>query len=148
MLKTEEMGKGTRLDAVLDSALFYVVEFKGGRADVFYSQPGPKRGDLVIVEADRGCDLGKVVLENINRQHLEYYYFQLNNNNNSEDEGNANNGKKKDIYIKCIYRLAQSEEISLLLAKNHDEQKALLICQTKIKQKKLNMQVVDAEYQW
>ncbi|KAI8884404.1 PSP1-domain-containing protein [Backusella circina FSU 941] len=149
MLKTEEMGKGTRLDAVLDSALFYVVEFKGGRSDVFYSQPGPKRGELVIVEADRGRDLGKVVLENITRPHLDYYYYQLNSNSSgNEDESIVNNGKKRDIYIKCIYRLAQPEEINLLLAKNHDEQKALLICQTKIKQKKLNMQVVDAEYQW
>jgi cell fate regulator YaaT (PSP1 superfamily) len=35
-----------------------------------------------------------------------------------------------------------------LLAKMQDEQKALQLCQTKVRQKKLPMEVIDAEYQW
>lgn len=36
----------------------------------------------------------------------------------------------------------------LLLSKMQDEVKALQLCQTKIRQKKLPMEVIDAEYQW
>lgn len=42
--------------------LLYMVTFKAQRADVFYVQEGTglqvRKGDLVIVEADRGADLG------------------------------------------------------------------------------------------
>ncbi|CAO3622726.1 unnamed protein product [Mucor fragilis] len=152
MIKADDMGKGTRLDSdVLNDAIFYVVEFKGGRSDVFYS-PGAnhiKEQDLVIVEADRGRDLGKVTMENITRQQLEIFYSQLKNNNNQNP---STEEKKKylpnEIYVKCIFRQARSDEITLLMAKGQDEAKALMVCQSKIKQKKLNMQVVDAEYQW
>lgn len=36
----------------------------------------------------------------------------------------------------------------LLAAKGRDESKALVLCQAKVKQKKLPMKVIDAEYQW
>ncbi|KAG8531100.1 uncharacterized protein KY384_004457 [Bacidia gigantensis] len=49
--------------------LLYIVTFKCLRADVFYIQEGTglrvKKGDLVIVEADRGTDLGTVQSEDI-----------------------------------------------------------------------------------
>lgn len=51
------------------SQLLYIVLFKCSRADVFYVQEGTglsvKPGDLVIVEADRGTDLGTVARDNI-----------------------------------------------------------------------------------
>lgn len=47
----------------------HVVLFKCARADVFYIQEGTgltiKPGDLVIVEADRGTDLGTVAKDNV-----------------------------------------------------------------------------------
>ncbi|KAH8590276.1 hypothetical protein B0O99DRAFT_655007 [Bisporella sp. PMI_857] len=49
--------------------LLYMVTFKFSRADVFYIQEGTglsvKPGDLVIVEADRGTDLGTVAMANV-----------------------------------------------------------------------------------
>ncbi|KFY89478.1 hypothetical protein V500_05676 [Pseudogymnoascus sp. VKM F-4518 (FW-2643)] len=49
--------------------LLYIVLFKCSRADVFYVQEGTglsvKPGDLVIVEADRGTDLGTVAQDNV-----------------------------------------------------------------------------------
>lgn len=49
--------------------LLYIVLFKCSRADVFYVQEGTglsvKPGDLVIVEADRGTDLGTVAHDNV-----------------------------------------------------------------------------------
>jgi hypothetical protein len=35
-----------------------------------------------------------------------------------------------------------------LAAKNQDELKALQLCQSKVRAKKLPMEVIDAEYQW
>ena len=47
--------------------LLYIVTFKCQRADVFYVQEGTglqvNKGDLVIVEADRGTDLGTVATD-------------------------------------------------------------------------------------
>ena len=34
------------------------------------------------------------------------------------------------------------------MAKTQDELKALQLCQTKVRAKKLPMEVIDAEYQW
>lgn len=43
----------------------YIVEFKAGRTDLFYVEDPEQlvlqKGDLVVVEADRGKDLGKVL---------------------------------------------------------------------------------------
>lgn len=60
------MGKGIPLHHFMDSStLLYVVEFKTSRTDICYIMQGdqviPQIGDLVIVEADRGRDLGKVM---------------------------------------------------------------------------------------
>jgi hypothetical protein len=52
--------------------LLHIVLFKCSRADVFYIQEGTgltvKPGDLVIVEADRGTDLGTVDRSNVDWQ--------------------------------------------------------------------------------
>ncbi|OTA54924.1 hypothetical protein K449DRAFT_439054 [Hypoxylon sp. EC38] len=52
--------------------LLHIVLFKCSRADVFYIQEGTgltvKPGDLVIVEADRGTDLGTVAADNVDWQ--------------------------------------------------------------------------------
>lgn len=151
-MKMDDMGKGTRLDSdILINTIFYVVEFKGGRWDVFYSSSLYKKNELVIVEADRGHDLGKISMENISRDQLKEYYTLLKNINHNTGELNQDQKiiyQPSEIYIKCIFRNAINDEITLLMTKGQDESKALMVCQSKIKQKKLNMQVVDAEYQW
>ena len=52
--------------------MLHIVLFKCARADVFYIQEGTgltvKPGDLVIVEADRGTDLGTVARDNVDWQ--------------------------------------------------------------------------------
>lgn len=109
--------------------VYYVVEFKGGRNDYFYIPDGSDlqvtEGDLVIVEADRGKDLGKVILVQ-----------------------NAATMLVPPQDPKCIYRNAQTTEVNMLLDKARDEQKALAIVQAKARQKGLDMEIVDAEYQW
>ena len=63
--------------------LLHIVLFKCARADVFYIQEGTgltvKPGDLVIVEADRGTDLGTVAHGNVdwqNAKELKEHYAE------------------------------------------------------------------------
>jgi hypothetical protein len=233
----------------------YVIEFKAGRTDYFYVPENSgltiKIGDLVIVEADRGKDLGKVIVNNIkNLAQLVAYHAErgnprhliidddMNNNNvpnipitwpksegagdasatgttegdktsdktttdskekTAEDEvkkdeantTSAEDGKEsitkeedkkednkektgdektdatitttegdegkvneenlqfpKDIHPKRIYRMAQPAEVNMLVQKNTDENSSMLLCQQKVRQRNMPMEVVDAEYQW
>ncbi|KAI8826156.1 PSP1 C-terminal conserved region-domain-containing protein [Fimicolochytrium jonesii] len=125
----------------------YVVEFKAGRKDFFhttalYGMP-VKRGDLVLVEADRGKDLGKVIHDNIqNLQILQMYQAQ------HVDSLPECHSPTKEVHPKRIYRAAGPAEVTMLVSKSQDEAKAMAICQAKIRQKRLPMEIVDAEYQW
>ncbi|KAG1461610.1 hypothetical protein G6F56_005687 [Rhizopus delemar] len=116
------LGKGLPLQEIKTSDI-YQVEFKN-RLNYFYAENLViQKDDYVIVEGDRGYDLGKVtaILE------------------------------KKNVQEKQIRRLfckANQEELSNYTIKQEEEKKALAICQWKIKQRGLEMEVVDAEYQW
>lgn len=74
-----ELGKGLPLSAVPSTTPLYIVEFKAGRTDLFYC-PDPSQlittGDLVIVEADRGKDLGKVVNDQISLDEVKRFQEQ------------------------------------------------------------------------
>lgn len=121
--------------------VYFVVEFKGGRNDIFrlnddFKVP-VKVGDLVIVEADRGKDLGKVIADNIRDLSKVQNGLMLEKTIESMSDN-----------ISMIYRHAQSEEVSMLLDKARDEAKCLAVVQAKVRQKSLPMEVIDAEYQW
>jgi len=123
----------------------YIVEFKAGRTDYFYISERSglvvKVNDLVIVEADRGKDLGKVVASNITSfQQIQAFQAQ-----HAEDGIEVQN---MQIHPKRIYRLAQKAEINMLIAKCQDEVKSKNLCQAKVRQRKLPMEIVDAEFQW
>ena len=170
--------------------LLYIVTFKACRADVFYVQEGTglqvKPGDLVIVEADRGTDLGTVAHDNIPwakakelREHyIEEHYRWLmifsrhgqdgtsvgaNPNGlavNASNAGSHNciNGStgglvstaetaSTDLKPKMIKRLAQAHEIQTLRDKEGNEAKAKRVCQQKVVEHRLNMEILDAEFQ-
>ena len=119
------VGKGVPVRR-LSSAKLCLVELNG-RSDVYYYHYADEpvhKGQLVIVEADRGQDLGKI------------------------GELVESSQVSRDLVVRRLYRPATEAEIATLPAKAHDEAKALLVCQTKIKEKNLPMQVVSAEYQW
>ncbi|KAG0060274.1 hypothetical protein BGZ89_012406 [Linnemannia elongata] len=148
---SHHLGKGLTLSQLSHHGSLYVVEFKAGRNDLFYvadnSGLSLKRGDLVMVEADRGKDLGKITndsitpqnIQDLQRQHAEAAVIA------SQHDGVR---APKEIHPKRIFRLAHTSEITQLVTKNQDEVKAMLVCQTKVRQKKLPMEVVDAEFQW
>lgn len=140
-----EAGKNLQQQTQTQHWPLYVVEFKAGRHDFFYvddSSINVKKGDLAIVEADRGKDLGKVIHDNI--QNLE----QLLHYQENHIDLLAETQFGKDVHPKRIFRLASPHEVTLLVSKSQDEAKAMSICQSKIRQKKLPMEVVDTEYQW
>lgn len=122
------LGKGISIDQIKSDQPIYQIQFKENyRTDYFYVQQqelSVDLDDMVIVEADRGYDLGKVI-------------------SIVQDKSTISTS-----FVKRIFRHANPAELSTHALKKQDEEKALIICQAKIKQKNLNMQVIDAEYQW
>jgi cell fate regulator YaaT (PSP1 superfamily) len=163
--------------------LLYIVTFKCHRADVFYIQEDTglqvNKGDLVIVEADRGTDLGTVQHANISlqkarelkQQYAEEHYKwlmmfsrqgQLEGSNVTSPTGpnarSATGGMgphgphsvqepTTDLKPKLIKRLAQPHEILTLRDKEGNEAKAKRVCQQKVVEHRLNMEILDAEFQ-
>lgn len=166
----------------------FIVTFKCCRSEVFYIQEGTglqvKAGDLVIVEADRGTDLGTVAHADIiwedARQLKEYYaeehykwlmlfsrQSQTGGPNAFNPNGLGANGapgsavggmgpagahgsqdpQGGDLKPKLIRRLAQNHEIQTLRDKEGNEAKAKRVCQQKVVEHRLNMEILDAEFQ-
>jgi cell fate regulator YaaT (PSP1 superfamily) len=137
------------------------------------------KGDLVIVEADRGTDLGTVQHANISlqkarelkQQYAEEHYKwlmmfsrqgQLEGSNvtnpTSPNARSATGGMgphgphsvqepTTDLKPKLIKRLAQPHEILTLRDKEGNEAKAKRVCQQKVVEHRLNMEILDAEFQ-
>jgi cell fate regulator YaaT (PSP1 superfamily) len=166
----------------------HIVLFKCNRADVFYIQEGTgltvKPGDLVIVEADRGTDLGTVARENVDwgsakelkelyaEEHYKWLMMFSQNAAVAQDGAGAglmaaSNGihggavggmgppsqhhmqepNAGELKPKLIKRHAQPHEIQALRDKEGSEAKAKRVCQSKVKDHGLNMEILDAEFQ-
>ena len=173
--------------------LLYIVSFKCSRVDVFYLLEGTglqiKEGDIVIVEADRGQDLGTVQHANITpddarlykRKYGEEQYKWLMMFSKNNQQGNVNpNAQQYDeiadeiaaaghsdllanapatmqglprdnfnnLKPKAIKRLASAHEIRMLTDKEGNEAKAKRACQQKVAHLHLDMEILDAEWQW
>lgn len=102
-----------------------------------------KIGTYVKVEADRGEDLGIVV----GKVPAEKYSFS------GRSSFNGGLGVSPGVPtgaadLKRIIRLATHDEVSLLGMKREEEEELLKICRSKVRQRGLPMNVVDAEYQF
>ena len=167
--------------------LLYMVTFKAQRADVFYVQEGTglqvRKGDLVIVEADRGADLGTVASESVpfseakelKDKYMQEHYTWLmvfsrhgqngtvagpNPNGQPSTSNSAIGGMggspnqtgaqdlpSSELKPKMIKRLAQAHEIQNLRDKEGNEAKAKRVCQQKVVEHRLNMEILEAEFQ-
>lgn len=79
------------------------VKFKGGRK-LFYRNPQEfplRTGDKVIVQADRGYDLGKVAVTRVTEVHAHKEFFEVIRKPNSTDLGKLIENKKLE---KIIFR--------------------------------------------
>ncbi|KAI9367352.1 PSP1 C-terminal conserved region-domain-containing protein [Aspergillus egyptiacus] len=175
-------GRQSHLAHPHHNQLLYIVTFKCHRADVFYIQEDTglqvKPGDLVIVEADRGTDLGTIQHANISLQkarelkqkYAEEHYKWLMMFSRQGQNGTANavgtglsnrsaiggmgphgahgaQDSAGEIKPKLIKRLAQNHEILMLREKEGNEAKAKRVCQQKVAEHRLNMEILDAEFQ-
>ncbi|KAF9555411.1 hypothetical protein EC968_008950 [Mortierella alpina] len=145
-----DLGKGLTLSQLSNHGSLYVVEFKAGRSDLFYVADNSglsfKSGDLVMVEADRGKDLGKITNDSITPQQIQDMQKQHAEAAAAAQQEGAR--APKEIHPKRIFRMAHASEIADLVIKSQDEISAMKVCQSKVRQKKLPMEVVDAEFQW
>lgn len=100
-----------------------------------------KIGTYVKVEADRGEDLG-IVVGKLPSEKLNFPGRSTFSGLGSPGLG----GGPADL--KRIIRLATHDEVSLLSMKRDEEDELLKICRAKVRQRGLQMHVVDAEYQF
>jgi len=166
--------------------LLYMVTFKAQRADVFYVQEDTgmnvRKGDLVIVEADRGEDLGTIASESVPfaeakeikekfmQEHYQWLMVFSRHGQNGTVAGPNPNGQPNashsaiggmggspgqggdvptnELKPKSIKRLAQPHEIQNLRDKEGNEAKAKRVCQQKVMEHRLNMEILEAEFQW
>lgn len=101
-----------------------------------------KVGTYVKVEADRGEDLGIV----IGKAPADKYNFSRSSFTAGLGPSPGIGGGAADL--KRIIRLATHDEVSLLSMKRDEEEELLKICRSKVRQRGLPMNVVDAEYQF
>ncbi|KAI9891573.1 MAG: hypothetical protein M1814_002696 [Vezdaea aestivalis] len=166
--------------------VLHLVTFKCSRADIFYIPEGTglqvKPGDLVVVEADRGTDLGTVIhadvtwerAKQIKESHAEdhYRWLMMFSRHHSPSgtaggviqgsapsgsaiggmgpQGGQNGGQDlgaSEFKPKMIKRLAQAHEIQALKDKEGNEAKAKRVCQQKVVEHRLHMEILDAEFQ-
>jgi hypothetical protein len=127
--------------------IVYAVKFKRSQRNFIL---GPrinrdlKIGTYVKVEADRGEDLGIVV--------GKLPPEKFGNTFSSRSSFTAGMGPSSigssTTDLKRIMRLATHDEVSLLGLKREEEEELLKICRTKVRQRGLPMNVIDAEYQF
>ncbi|BGP10115.1 hypothetical protein JCM10049v2_005998 [Rhodotorula toruloides] len=180
------LGRGVPLHAIPPDAPLCIVGFKAGRKDLFFCEDPNlhlEEGDLVIVEADRGRDVGKYLksctVDEVHKfqQHLvELALGQLANPAAQGAQGGMMGGLQgmggmgggaqggggaggaagpaqlarmtKECQPKRIYGKAGPADTHALLAKAQDEVKALALVRSKVAQKGLPMEILDAEWQW
>lgn len=106
---------------------FVLVGFKGNRKEIYINpeEIALNVGDYVIVEADKGIDLGKV-----------------------HQMGRLVVVKSRNGDLKKILRKATREEIDKLWENREKEITAYFVCKQKIKKHNLNMKLVDVEFQF
>lgn len=137
-----------------------LVCFKGSRLDTFYiptelqqTMQNLKLGDLIIVQADRGRDLGKVVQLDVTLLEarllkMKQYRDQQAALNQDTSSGNGSDKRSTLHFPKAIVRFAYPNEVAQLMVKKTDEDKAKNVCQLKVKSHGLVMNITDSEYQW
>ena len=136
-----ELGKGVPLHAVPSSWPLFIVEFKAGRTDLFYLtdlSQNIRTGDLVMVEADRGKDLGTVVNDSITLAEVEAFQRQQMERGFGGGGGGSGSGEptspggmsngKKEINPKMIYGKATAQEMQYVLCFSCYERFFLIYC--------------------
>lgn len=106
-----------------------------------------KMGTYVKVEADRGEDLG-IVVGKVASEKFSSSRSSFRGEVGAMPPPPGGFSQSGGADLKRIIRLATHDEVSLLQMKREEENELLKICRTKVRQRGLPMNVVDAEYQF
>jgi PSP1 C-terminal conserved region len=126
---------------------------------------GLKVNDFVIVTGDRGFDLGMVFKLNVTELEARALMATLCREEAAAEAANENELgpdvldtilaaclqiKERDVTIPENYvcRLATPFEVATLRSRMLDEMEAKQVCEMAIRRRRLEMSVVDVEYQW
>jgi hypothetical protein len=153
---------------------YYLVSFKCGRSEIFYIPVhmglNVRAGEMVIVEGDRGQDLGSVVHCDVSEEqakklkreadHEHFKWLMMYSRYNSAARGGLSGisvnpmahehrtpEREPDFKPKMIKRLAHQHEINGLKEKEGLEARAKRTCASKVSDHGLQMEILDAEYQ-
>ncbi|CAO1614354.1 unnamed protein product [Sympodiomycopsis kandeliae] len=151
----QDLGRGIPLAELPSDTPLYIVGFKQGRTDLFFKslsldQPSADTiqcDDLVIVEADRGKDVGRVVNDALTVEQVRVFLSSTDMSLH-HPLGSRAATAARNINPKRLYSKATSTDLSMLLTKSLDEEKALDLCIQKVQQRGLPMHVLAAELQW
>jgi len=131
---------------------FYTVKLKRNQRS-FVLGPRIKSklvtGTYVKVEADRGEDLG-IVIGEATPESLEQPSRRASYGGFEPASGMArrNSGRESRDQPKKILRLATREEVALLATRRQEEDEMHQLCIQKVRERGLDMRIVDAEYQF
>jgi hypothetical protein len=107
-----------------DHSLFYSVSFHRNRIETLTASSTHDIGVWVITDADRGVDIGQIT-------------------------GRAGRpGPREMRHIKVIVRRATPQEVASIPAKEERERNALQLCQAKVRELELGMEITGAEFQF
>ncbi|KAE9036146.1 hypothetical protein PR003_g7217 [Phytophthora rubi] len=122
---------------------YYDVEFKRGRQEVFAGRAAYKPGEYVKVEADRGEDIGRIV-----QRTTDVSKIGSRNESGSPGEDSMGRSKRHDLPTKKIICVANQRECEMLNEQRKEEHEVFEVCKSKVRQRLLPMNVIDAEYQF
>ncbi|KAH7484479.1 hypothetical protein PRIC1_003789 [Phytophthora ramorum] len=122
---------------------YYDVEFKRGRQEVFAGRAVYKPGEYVKVEADRGEDIGRIV-----QRTTDMSKFGGGHDSGSPGEEAMGRSKRHDLPTKKIICVASQRECDMLSEQRKEEHEVFEVCKSKVRQRLLPMNVIDAEYQF
>ncbi|KAG3120078.1 hypothetical protein PI124_g489 [Phytophthora idaei] len=118
---------------------YYDVEFKRGRQEIFAGRASYKPGEYVKVEADRGEDIGRIVQRTTDITKVE---------SGGPGEESMGRSKRHDLPTKKIICVANQRECEMLNEQRKEEHEVFEVCKSKVRQRLLPMNVIDAEYQF
>lgn len=121
---------------------YYDVEFKRGRQEIFAGRASFKPGEYVKVEADRGEDIGRIVQRTADPSKIGSGEF------GSPGEEFIGRCKRHDLLTKKIICVANQRECDMLNEQRKEEHEVYEVCKSKVRQRLLPMNVIDAEYQF
>uniref|UniRef100_K3WUJ4 PSP1 C-terminal domain-containing protein n=1 Tax=Globisporangium ultimum (strain ATCC 200006 / CBS 805.95 / DAOM BR144) TaxID=431595 RepID=K3WUJ4_GLOUD len=131
---------------------YYEVEFKRGRQEIFAGNATYNPGEYVKVEADRGEDIGRIVQRSTDLAKLQGGNggsgTHASEPTSPRDDGMSVRAKRHDAPVKKIIAIATQRDCELLSEQRKEEHEVFEVCKSKVRQRLLPMNVIDAEYQF